>query len=313
MNNKTLYKTICEQHPEIPVCAQYHWLNAVCGQWDVAIARKGDNVRGVWAYPLEQKAGVALVRNPFFTPYLGPTVFFPHDMKESNRDGYEHEIIAELLKQMPKADVWSLSVQPGLKQAGLFKQHGLEQTVQQTFLIDLQQDETMLLGNMKDSLRKNIRQAQKEMTISAEPSALPALYSFYSAMLARKKKAPYMSQAAMQQLLDACTANDCGTLWVAKTGDTIHGILWHVWDGQCGYALSMGQNPESDNYKAMSLLMWHAIKESKRMGQQIFDCEGSMDPGVERFYRTFGGRRELYLVLSKNESAVWKLKQLIRG
>lgn len=313
MSNKALYKTICAQHPEIPVCAQYHWLNAVCTQWDVAIARKGDTVRGVWAYPLEQKAGVTLMRNPFFTPYLGPTVFFPHDMKESNRDGYEHETIAELLKQMPKADVWSLTMPPGLKQAGLFKQHGLEQAVQQTFFIDLQLDEQTLLGNMKESLRKNIRQAGKEMAITAEPAALPELYSFYATMLARKKKAPFMSLADLQRLLDACIANDSGTLWVARSGGVIHGILWHVWDAQCGYALSLGQNPESDNYKAMSLLMWHAMKESKRRGQHTFDCEGSMDPGVERFYRTFGGRRELYLVLSKNESTVWKLKQLIRG
>ena len=313
MSNKTQYKTICQQHPQIPVCTQHHWLNATCAKWDVAIAMKGDHVRGVWAYPLEQKAGVSLIRNPFFTPYLGPTVFFPHDMKESNRDSYEHETIAELLKQMPKADVWHMALQPGIKQAGLFRQYGLEQTVQQTFLIDLQQDEPTLLANMKDSLRKNIRQAEKELTITADPAALPQLYSFYTTMLARKKKTPFMSQADLQKLLDACTANNSGTLWVARSNDTIHGILWHVWDARCGYALSLGQNPDSDNYKAMSLLMWHAMKASKQMGQHTFDCEGSMDPGVERFYRTFGGRRELYLILSKNDSTVWKLKQLIRG
>ena len=40
-----------------------------------------------------------------------------------------------------------------------------------------------------------------------------------------------------------------------------------------------------------------------------FDFEGSMDPGVEKFFRNFGGMRELYLVLRKNESLLWKLKE----
>ena len=63
----------------------------------------------------------------------------------------------------------------------------------------------------------------------------------------------------------------------------------------------------------MPCLLWHAIKHAKTLGCTTFDFEGSMDPGVERFFRTFGATRKMYLQLTKNTSKVWKLKELLRG
>lgn len=313
MNNKEKYIAICDSNPSIPVFAQYWWLNVVCPGWDVAIVYKGDRLAGTWAYPVEQKAGVTLIRTPFFTPYLGPFVFFPADIKDSNRDGYEYETIQELLKQIKKADVWSLAMPPGLQQAGLFRQNGMQQSVQQTFIFDLLNDEPALLANMKESLRKNIRQAEKDITITNEPGKTALLCEFYTQLLQRKGKQAYTPAHMLTTLVNESVAHSAGALWVASTGDVVHGVLWHVWDGRCGYNLCLAQNPASDNYKAMSLLIWHAIKASKTMGHISFDLEGSMDEGVERFYRTFGGIRTLYMILNKNESLLWRLKQLLRG
>jgi lipid II:glycine glycyltransferase (peptidoglycan interpeptide bridge formation enzyme) len=72
------------------------------------------------------------------------------------------------------------------------------------------------------------------------------------------------------------------------------------------------QKQGNDNYRAMPALLWHCIKEAKKRGNKIFDLEGSMDPGVEKFFRSFGANRELYLELKKNDSLIWKLKELIQ-
>jgi lipid II:glycine glycyltransferase (peptidoglycan interpeptide bridge formation enzyme) len=110
----------------------------------------------------------------------------------------------------------------------------------------------------------------------------------------------------------ACEANDAATLWVAKSADKIQAIVWQVWDNRCSYYFMGGQNHEGNSYKAMSLLLWQAIKEAKRRGHSTFDLEGSMDEGVERFFRNFGGNRSLYVVLQKNDSLLWKMKQMVR-
>jgi len=65
--------------------------------------------------------------------------------------------------------------------------------------------------------------------------------------------------------------------------------------------------------KALPALLWHAIKYALNKGKKAFDFEGSMDPGVEQFFRNFGGNRELYLVLKKNDSLLWKVKEKLRG
>ena len=111
--------------------------------------------------------------------------------------------------------------------------------------------------------------------------------------------------------MDACKKHDAASLWVAKDGDIIQAIVWQVWDDNCSYYFMGGQNPEAGGYKAMSLLLWHGMKEAKKRGQKTFDLEGSMDEGVERFFRSFGGTRALYLILHKNESLLWKMKNLI--
>ena len=295
------------------VFAQPWWLDAVCAQWDVAIARKGDAVTGVWPYPVEARLGVKLLRTPILTPYLGPQVFLPADIKESNADGFEHETVADLITQLPDAPFWHLALQPGISQAGIFKQQGLNTAVQQTFLLDLNATEAQLLANMKDTLRRNLKQAENTISIINDPAYLPELFHFHEHTLNRKQRSLPYGLSDLQRIMDACLANNSAALWVAKEGSETQAIVWQVWDRNCSYYFMGGQNPGAASYKAMSLLLWHAIKTSRAMGINTFDLEGSMDQGVERFFRSFGGRRTLYIILQKNSSLLWRIKTKLTG
>jgi lipid II:glycine glycyltransferase (peptidoglycan interpeptide bridge formation enzyme) len=312
MSNKEHYIQLCSQSKQIPVFAQPWWLDAICKQWDVAISRKGDLITGTWAYPMEQKLGVAMIRTPMLTPYLGPQVYFPTDLKERNKDGFEYDTIADLIKQLPDAPVWNLSIQPGIKQAGLFRQNGLESRVQQTFLTDLHVDEQTLLANMKDTAKRNIRAAEADVTMLNAPEYLKELYQFQKNTLEQKGKTLNYSLADLQRIMNAALANNSCALWVAKDASgTIQAIVWQVWDNERSYYFMGGQNPEGNSYRAMTLLLWQAMKHAKQLGHKYFDLEGSMDEGVERFFRNFGGSRELYILLIKNTSLVWQLKQAV--
>jgi lipid II:glycine glycyltransferase (peptidoglycan interpeptide bridge formation enzyme) len=314
MSNKEIYIKLCSQRKGIPVFNQPWWLDTVCKKWDVAIAKKGEHIAGAWVYPVESKLGVSLIRTPMLTPYLGPLVFLPHDLKESNNDSYEHDTIADLIKQIPKSPVWNLAIQPGVKQAGIFKQHKLHAQVQQTFLLELNEDEQTLLTNMKDAVRRNIRIAESEVTVTNSPEHLKDLYKFQKNTLQKKGKSFKYSLRDLQRIMDAGIAHNATALWVAKTPDKrIQAIVWAMWDENTSYYFMGGQNPDTNSYRAMSLLLWHTMKLAKERGNNTYDLEGSMDEGVERFFRNFGGDRALYIVLSKNKSLVWKLKQSIFG
>lgn len=288
-------------------------MDAACAEWDVAIAKKGEHITGAWPYPIEKKAGVTLVRTPMLTPYAGPLVFYPTDLKEANRDNFEHETVEALIRQLPDAKVWHLALYPSAKQAGIFKVNGLRAQVQQTFLVDLNQAEETLFSNMKESLRRNIRAAEKEVSIKNDDRHLKDLYQFQDHTLEKKGKRQAWSLGYLSRIMDACLAHNAAALWVAKAGERAQAIVWQVWDEECSYYLVGAQNPEVKSSNTMSLLLWNAMKEAKKKGNSTFDLEGSMDEGVERFFRTFGGQRTLYLVLMKNKSLLWKMKELIRG
>lgn len=297
--------------PGIPAFLQSWWMDAVCSEWDVALQKNGDNIAGAWPYTMVRKMGVPVFRNAKLTPYQGPYIHFPPDMKETNRDGFEHDTIAALLKQLPVAKVWNLSARPGLKQAGIFKNYGLQVQVQQTFLIDMRQEEAAIFSNMKENLRRNIRAAENEFEIENAPQHIGELYQYQKHTLTVKAAGQPYTQAEMQKLMDACLQNNSAALWVARKGQEIHALVWNVWDADTSYYFMGAQKPGGDSYRAMSALLWHAVMQAKQRGNKTFDMEGSMDAGVERFFRNFGGRRELYLVLKKNDSFLWKLKELV--
>lgn len=310
---KELYKAICLQEPSVPVFLQCWWMDAVTDAWNVAVSLKGDEVTGVWPYALQQKLTVTLMRNPRLTPYLGPHVFYPHDIKAANRDSFEHEVIAQLLEQLPYADVWMQTTQPGLKQVGLFRHQNLRVAVQQTFLLALNgRSEEEIFQNFKEPLRRNIRQAEGELAITEEPEMLATLHEYQGKTLDRKRVAHHDSHEDMERLMQACVQQKQGTLLVARKGTNIEALLWNVWDGTTSYYFAGAKNPASGDHRAMSALLWHAIRMAKARGNDTFDLEGSMDQGVEQFFRKFGAQRELYLVLRKNGHWLWRLSRMFK-
>lgn len=198
-------------------------------------------------------------------------------------------------------------------QVGLFRQQHLRTEVQQTFFIDLCETEAALLSNMKDTMRRNIKAAEKELTVSDSVTNLNELFEFHKQTLADKgRELPYTLND-LKRIMDAAAGAGAAKMWVARNHDKVEAIVWTIWDKETSYYFMGGQNPAATNYKAMSLLLWHAMRDAKKMGRKYFDLEGSMDPGVERFFRGFGGERILYMILLKNESLLWKAKKIVMG
>lgn len=316
MNQKELYRIVCKEDSAlIPVFAQDWWLDAVCDaeeDWQVELVLKGEQLIGAWPFLSLEKFNISFLRNPRLTPYLGPIVFFPPDVKESNRDSFEYEVAEQLFAALPTADVWRLSVWPGFRQVGLIKRGGVNLGVQQTFLLDLSLAEQSIFQNFKESLRRNIKASEGKILIAAEPDAVSALFRFQENTLMNKGVAQSYTVQQLERLIGTCISHNAGTLWVAREGEKIQAVVFNVWDENRSYYLMGGMNPDGDNNRAMSALLWHCIREAKNRGNKHFDFEGSMDSGVERFFRSFGGSRALYLVLKRDGHWLWKLLKVLR-
>ena len=307
MNEKELYLKLCASENDLPLFHKNWWLDIACPAWDVVMVTKGDQVTGVWPYPKEQKIGISISRNPALTPYLGPHVFFPKDLKESKKDNYEHEVLRSLFQKVPNIKIWNAACRPGLKQIGLFKEHEFNTGFRQTFIIDLCESEDNLLGAMHEDFRRSIRKASTDITITNETELIDLLYEYQVATLVRNKESINYTKEKMKELFQKSLQMNSCALWVARKEGKILAMLWNLRDDVRAYYLVSSKNPEIDDNHVMPALVWHAMKHSKSLGKISFDFEGSMIPGVERFFRNFGGRRELYPILQKTNSMTWEI------
>lgn len=312
MSFKDRYRDFCRTEKSVPLFLKDWWLDAVCPDWDVTLVFNGDKISGAWPYRIERKINVSILRDQVLTPYMGPYVFYPHDLKPSKRDSFQHETIAALLEAMPEVKVWHVSSFPGLKQVGLFTDYEFDVQTKQTFIMPLHEEVDDIFNRLHEDYRRNVRRADKELTITNEPEMLQQLWGYQKATLDRKQVRTLFTQTQIQGMLNACLEHDSAAVWVARRNDEIQAIVWQVWDEHTAYYLMGSNNPQTRDNRAMTALLWHAIKHAKLTGKSGFDFEGSMDPGVEKFFRNFGGKRQLYLVLRKNESLLWKLKERLR-
>jgi hypothetical protein len=314
MNNKAQYLSLPELQQQLPVFFQPWWLDIVSNHWDIALVYNDDIIAGVWPFSIDKKLGLKLVRNPLLTPYLGPLFFYPDHLVAEQKASFEQRTFQQLWLQIPNWDSFNLEAHLSFTNQELFNQKGFETTNHVTYEIDLQQPEEKLFSAFHTNHRNLIKQAVQHNKIVEGEECLPKLLALHKETFSRKKK-PYPFDAGMiKNLATESIRLKSGNLFATMDEqNNITACIFTVWDREKMYLLLSTVDLEQAHQGAVRLLIWHAIKTARGKGLKIFDFEGSMDPGIEAFFRRFGGARKTYLCASRNKSLLWKLKKTILG
>lgn len=313
MSSLQTYRDLSEQHP-LPLFFRTWWLEMTGADWDAAIVQEDGVVKAIWPYTREKKAGINIIRNPLLTPYLGPLFFLSPDLKPNKRFTKEDKLYKKLWAQMPDWDFFDVQCLPGYNNFLPFHHQGFDHTQKITYHISLEQDEGVIFSSLKSSERNHIRQAERELEIIDAAGYIDLFYELHKDTLTRKgEKYPYTSDY-FKNLIDTTVKNNAGlNLAVRNSKGEICAAIHAVHDHRTMYLLLSATNKLAMHTGAIALLIWAAIRSAKQMGLEIFDFEGSMDPGIEMFFRSFGGERLTYLSCTSNRSKVWKLKRALLG
>ena len=87
-----------------------------------------------------------------------------------------------------------------------------------------------------------------------------------------------------------------------KAGN-LHAAAFVVWQNSSAYYIAGGGDPALRSSGAQSLVLWEAIKHVSQY-TDTFDFEGSMLPGVERFFREFGAMQTPYFTISRGQLSI---------
>jgi Acetyltransferase (GNAT) domain len=300
MSNKAKYRQLCSHEKSIPIFSKDWWLDAVAGEdsWDVNIVEKNNEIIGSFPYVKKRIYFLDIISNPMLTQTLGVWLKYPEGQKYATRLGFEKEIVSQLIKNLPKFDLFHQHFNYQFTNWLPFYWHGFAQTTRYTYLIEDLSDPDIIYKNFKDNIRREIRKAQKRLAVSYE-NDINEFYRLNKLIFENQgTRIPYDIEL-IKRIDDVCSQKKCRKIFFAKDPqDRVHAALYLIWDDNSAYYLMGGSDPALRNSGANSLLMWEAIQFAATVTQK-FDFEGSMIEPIERFFRSFGAKQVPYFYISK--------------
>ncbi|MFP5470629.1 MAG: hypothetical protein ACLGGV_03460 [Bacteroidia bacterium] len=309
---KKIFKSFCEKEKDVPVFLTYNWFNSVFSddEWDVVISKKGEEIVGIWPFLISKKMGFKKILTPLMSPYQGPWIKYPEEQNDVNKKAFDKDIIGDLISQLPRFDEMRLNFHIGFRNwLPLYWNH-FKETTRYTFVLKNITDHNNCFRGFKESLRREISKAEKCLTIE----------SFEDIDFFYKKKCEYAKHTGANykipyerliKVYNFIVSNKCGEMLAARDKDgNIHSIILYLMDNVSAYYLHGVTDSSFKTSGSMSLLLWESIKRSSKH-VNMFNFEGSMNPSIERYFRSFGGEQIPYFEISKTNSNLLKLINFI--
>lgn len=275
------------------------WLRASGKNFEIYQCFKGQERVGGTPVVYSQVAGIRVIYNPPLTPYGGP--IFGVDKgkyvsKVSTRKKVSQALIDKLEEDFGCVIDWRLS--PSIVDLQPFIWSGFSSDVKYTYILTIE-DLDEVWQNMDRGRRKDIRQAEEDNIQIEVSDEFEEIFSLVEKTLTRQEESIEFREFAFgfNKLLES--QGQCKTFLARNdAGDPIAGV-YIVWDDNRAYQLLSGFDPEKSHRGANPLAIWEAIKFTREeLGLSGYDFEGSMIPGVEQYFRTFGGRLTPYYSVS---------------
>ncbi len=304
--NKEAYRKLCHSEADIPVFMQPWWLDVVCegDNWDVCLAfDKTGHITGALPFFRTRFRGFRVIRMPLLTPFLGPWLSYPPKLeKNSRRYAFEHRVLNDLIHQLPRVAYFTQNFHYDFSNWLPFYWKGYRQTTYYSYYIEGLKDLKIVFSRFQENVKRNIKKAEKQVDISIEED-VNLFYKMNEMTFARKGlKMPY-SIDFFRKIDEALKHRKKRKIFFAidKNNGIPHAAIYLIYDSNAAYFLAGGLDPKFKTSGAMTLLFWEAIKDAADRVNR-FDFEGSIIPGVENFFRSFGSVQQPYFQIYKGKN-----------
>ena len=260
----------------------YDWhLDRTAIEWDALIY--GD-YEYVMPLPFRKKLGIKYLYQPLFSQQLG---IFP-----TPSNAIFDVFIAEIKDRFKYADMQLNAMNiPGENNGAVFFER-------KNYLLSLTNDFKSIISGYSKNTKRNITKAQKQDLSIIEGIRFEDYLEF------KAKNLPAgVDQSAIDKLKSLIAFGEYkgfGKIYGVYTpeNDLCAAVYFCRWKDRVIY-FNAASNEEGKNTGAMYYLINRFIEDNAEKNL-ILDFEGSMIPGVERFYKGFGAKPETYFQLKYN-------------
>lgn len=260
------------------------YLDLICPTWDVLVLNDYD---AVWPLPVNSKFGVKYSYRPFGAQQLG--VF--------SKSKLDREMLSEFLNQLSKnvsfAEVFA-------NEGQYFNSNKIEISNNGNFVLNINRSYQDIYENYSKNIKRKLKKAQNSKLKFFENDSPSALIELFKNNRGKTLKLSPLFYRNMEKVMFATIHRNQGALWsVYGEGNTIcAGIFVLNFRGR-HIMLFSGTNQEAQSNGALTFLInEYIIQQSGK--QDIFDFEGSNEPGLAQFYSGFGSVERNYKKLKYN-------------
>ena len=300
--SKAAYRNLCQTEESIPVFSRDWWLDAACGEnnWDVFLIREKDKIQATLPYYLLR---THIISMPAYTQTMG-IWFAPHsdDTKRISAQERRQSLCKQIIAQLKPFKSFLQNFHYDFTDWLPFYWQGYSQTTRYTYLLKELKNPDRLLENMSQHTRRNMKKAKEQFQITVK-QGIPVddFLHILSQTFERQQKKNKQDINALHRLIEVCRERNQGELWGGYDPQgRLHAAVFVVWQKQSAWYIAGGGDPALRHSGAHSLVLWEAIQYVAGF-TDIFDFEGSMMPGVERFFREFGGIQTPYFTIQKGK------------
>lgn len=294
-------ETFCSKaESHIGVWGSKAWLSVYDNRLQlVGIYKDEKQLIGGFYYLKTKKYGFNFIKLPPYTPHCG--LFFETDSKnKSSINTHTKEVMLEVCNYIKEqnASLTILAFPTTTNDLQPFIWNQFKVIPNYTYQIDLGKTMEEIKSNFDSKNRNAINKAIKEgVEISENEISKADLYQYFKTTLKTTDANIYNKELEAVFLNFATKHNSfCVT---AKHNQKIIGNVFCVYDANICYYLLGGVNKESGIQGVNNLLVQHSIEKAKALQCKVFDFEGSMLQGVEKFFRSFGGNLLPYYTVNK--------------
>ena len=302
VTNKDKYRLLCQTEINIPIFSQAWWLDIVCGEkhWDVSLVEANDKILASMPY-YQPRSNLIIM--PSYTQTMGPW-----QITESTNSKYttllskRQAFYKQLIEQLPRFDFFLQNFSYLVTDWLPFYWEGFRQTTRYTYILHNIKNHEMIWENMNSNLRGHITQASTKNGIIVKTGVpIDDFLSIQEKTFLRQNIKNKENQSTLRNLIEASRKRGQGEIWGGyDPNGQLHAAIFVVWENFSAYNLAAGGDPALRKSGAHSLILWEAIRYVSQY-TDTFDFEGSMIPGVERFFREFGAIQTPFFTITKGK------------
>jgi CelD/BcsL family acetyltransferase involved in cellulose biosynthesis len=208
-------------------------------------------------------------------------------------------------KVLPRAGYYNIPVSPGLRLDAVLPLRKVKTAHRITYLLDLSLGEELLFKGLSPTRRNIVRKATRELPeLDVASADYKGFAKLHQANFQSKGLRYFYPAGFLEKVVSVASTQGFGALFTAPGAG-----VFIVYDHATAYLLLTAMDRKLAHSGAVSLLLWRALCYSVQLGLSRFDFEGSSDPGIALFFRSFGGQEVPYQVFEASPSLLWRLKK----